>query len=136
MAAHDPCRRADAGAAPRGTLLDGEGGDDVLGVDVHRIAPVARLLREPRPLRWRRFRSALGAVAPYGLRKRHVRKQYDGSWSLPWLRPAGRTALLDALSDYTAREPLSFSSSISAVPRYRMIELGCATARCWRDARA
>jgi asparagine synthase (glutamine-hydrolysing) len=107
-----------------GTLLDGEGGDDVLGVDTSRIAPLAHLLRAPRPLRWRRLRSALGVVAPYAIRKRHVRDHHYGKWSLTWLRPEGQEALLDALSDFTASEPLSFAASVRAVPRLRMIDLG------------
>ena len=116
-----------------GTLLDGEGGDDVASASTSIASP-----------RWlvcfgNRARSVGGGSGRAGrarmrLRKRHVRKQYDGSWSLPWLRPAGRAALLDALSDYAAREPLSFSSSISAVPRYRMIELGMRNRKVLADA--
>ncbi len=39
-----------------GSVIDGEGGDEVLGVGVHRIAPVTHLLRHPRPLRRSRLR--------------------------------------------------------------------------------
>ena len=47
-----------------GTLIDGEGGDEVLGVAAHRIAPVAGLPRAPRPVQWRRVRrSARGPGA-------------------------------------------------------------------------
>ncbi len=106
-----------------GTLLDGEGGDDVLGVDTHRVAPLTRLLRAPRPFRWRRVRSAVAALAPYTMRRRHVRSRQSRA-PLTWLRPRAREALLDGLSEYVAAEPLSFSASIEAVPRRRMIELG------------
>lgn len=107
-----------------GTLLDGEGGDDVLGVDAHRIAPLSRVLQAPLPLRWGRIRSALGAMAPYAIRKRHARRTYDSQWSLTWLRPAGQEALLEALSGMTARDPLSFAASIRAIPCNRTLELG------------
>ena len=37
-------------AVPGGSVLDGEGGDDVLGVASHRVAKLTRLIRQPRPL--------------------------------------------------------------------------------------
>jgi asparagine synthetase B (glutamine-hydrolysing) len=101
-----------------GTLLDGEGGDEVLGVTSHRIAPLSRLIRAPRPLRWRRVRSALGAVAPGGVRSRHVRRQWT-EHTLTWLRPAARDAVAAALGEVEAAQPLSFSASVRMVPRRR-----------------
>lgn len=101
-----------------GSLLDGEGGDEVLGVTSHRIAPLARLIRTPRPLRWRRMRSALGALAPAPVRARHVRRQWT-EHTLTWLRPAGRDAVASALGDVEAKQPLSFSAGVRMVPRRR-----------------
>lgn len=101
-----------------GSLLDGEGGDEVLGVSDHRVAPLTFLTRAPRPLRWSRIRSALGALSPYAVRMRHARRRYDG-WPLPWLRTEAREALLTALSEFRASQPLAFRSSVRAVPGRR-----------------
>src|SRR5262249_31652677 len=91
-----------------GSLLDGEGGDEVLGVGAHRIAPMTALLVAPRPLRWRRVRRALVPVAPGRLRARHLRRRLDAD-SLTWLRPAGRDLLVDALKVAELQKPLSFA---------------------------
>jgi asparagine synthase (glutamine-hydrolysing) len=101
-----------------GTLVDGEGGDEVFGVGAHRIAPVTRLLRSPRPLRWRRFRSPLGALAPAAVRVRHLRRG-GAVDALTWLRPAGKEAVAEALGRVEAAQPLSFAHSVRMVPRRR-----------------
>jgi asparagine synthase (glutamine-hydrolysing) len=101
-----------------GSMMDGEGGDEVLGSAAHRVAPLARVLRSPRPLRWRRARRALGAVAPSLVRERLVRRRW-GERRLPWLRAATLEALLDALATDEARQPLSFAASVRRVPRRR-----------------
>jgi asparagine synthase (glutamine-hydrolysing) len=101
-----------------GTLLDGEGGDEVLGVAEHRIAPLTRLLRAPRPMRWRRIRSALGALAPATVRARHAAGA-DAVEAFTWLRPRGRQTLVQALGRAEADRPLSFANSVRMVPRRR-----------------
>lgn len=101
-----------------GSLLDGEGGDEVFGVEAHRIAPVTRLVHRPRPLRWSRIRSALGTFAPRRIRAAHVRRQWQDA-DLAWLRPPARTALLDAIARTEAASPLSFATSVRTVPRRR-----------------
>jgi asparagine synthetase B (glutamine-hydrolysing) len=101
-----------------GTLVDGEGGDEVFGVGAHRIAPVTRLLRSPRTLRWRRLRSALGALAPAAVRVEHLRRSRSVE-ALTWLRPAGKNAVVEALGRVEAAQPLSFARSVRMVPRRR-----------------
>jgi Asparagine synthase len=102
---------------PGGSLIDGEGGDEMLGDAAHRVAPVARLVRAPRPLRWRRIRSALGGGAPGWVRARHVCHQWD-EW-LTWLKPAGKKALLTALAQDERDRRLMFAASLRMVPRKR-----------------
>jgi asparagine synthase (glutamine-hydrolysing) len=101
-----------------GTLIDGEGGDEVLGVAQHRIAPVTRLLRAPRPLQWPRIRSALGALAPATLRARRVGSARSVE-AFSWLRPRGRDLLVEALQFAEIAKPLPFSASVRMVPRRR-----------------
>ena len=62
----------------------------------HRIAPLARLVRRPRPLRWRR-------VAPPSCGRAGARCggacATVGAEPTPWLRPAGRELLVAGLDD-------------------------------------
>jgi hypothetical protein len=102
---------------PGGSVIDGEGGDEVLGDAAHRVAPVARLVRKPRPLRWRRIRSAVGAGAPGWVRARHVCHQLEPR--LTWLKPAGREVLLSAIAQNERDRPLTFAASLRMVPRKR-----------------
>jgi asparagine synthetase B (glutamine-hydrolysing) len=102
-----------------GSLLDGEGGDEVFGVEAHRIAAVRGPLRSPRSLRWRRLRPALGALAPSAVRVRHAARQYRAGPQLPWLRPATREELVRALAALEGERPLSFAASVQRVPTRR-----------------
>lgn len=106
------------GALTGGTLLDGEGGDEVLGVESHRIAPVTRLLRHPRPLNRWRVRHALGAVAPARIRVPRLRRNRFAPGS-EWLRPDAWAAFMDAVDEAEATQPLAFSASVRMVPRRR-----------------
>jgi asparagine synthetase B (glutamine-hydrolysing) len=102
-----------------GSLLDGEAGDEVLGVGAHRIAPVADLVRSPRPLRRRRTLDAVGALAPGWFRAARVRRRWS-SLPLTWLRPDALDALvLEPLGASEAVRPLSFSRSVQMVPTRR-----------------
>lgn len=103
---------------PGGTLLNGEGGDEVLGVLAHRISPITGLLRAPRPLRWGSVRSALGAAAPRAIRTKRARWRHQ-QLQTTWLRPQAHEALLDAVAEGEGTEPLSFAASVKRVPRRR-----------------
>ena len=102
----------------QGSLLDGEGGDDVLGWAAHRIAPLARLVRSPRPLRRRRTIAAAASLAPAWLRTRHVRRRLQGQ-PTPWLRPVAREQLVEMFVQLERDRPLSFDASVRMVPRRR-----------------
>ena len=101
-----------------GSLLDGEGGDEVLGVGAHRIAPLANLIRKPRPLRLSRFRSVLDVVAPVQIRLRRLRQRLSLD-QFSWLQPAALDALTEALSEIESVQPLSFANSVQMIPRRR-----------------
>ena len=105
-------------AVPGGSMMDGEGGDEVLGVRAHRIASLTRLARSPRPFRISRFRSALGTVAPAAVRGRHHRRKLN-EHPFTWLRPRAWDALLSELERLERDQPISFASSVRMVPRRR-----------------
>jgi asparagine synthase (glutamine-hydrolysing) len=105
-----------------GTLLDGEGGDEVLGPALHRITPVARLLRSPRPIRWPRVRRALRATSPTWVRARH--EAWRRRDEVAWLTPAALVAWREAIREEEASRPLRFSSSVHTVPVRRSQAIG------------
>ena len=106
--------------APGGSLIDGEGGDEVLGVEAHRVAPVTAVLRGQRSPTGRNLRPLLGALLPDAVRARRSRLRYRPQVKhLPWLRPAMRDALVDALALADREHPLSFARSVRRVPTRR-----------------
>ncbi len=110
-------------AVTGGSVIDGEGGDDVLGNGTHRISSVTRLIRRPRPLRWRRVRPALASLAPAGLRARQERRRLDKG-PFTWLRPEALEALIAAVVHAERDRPLSFAASVRTVPTRRTQMLG------------
>lgn len=112
-----------------GSLLDGEGGDDVLGDAKHRVAPLARLLRQPRPLGWRRLRRAARAVAPAPLRARAFRRNWHDGTPTPWLTAPAAAELTAALERQERRRPLPFPASVRTVPLRRTQVLGARNRR-------
>jgi asparagine synthase (glutamine-hydrolysing) len=101
-----------------GSMMDGEGGDEVLGFAAHRSAPLARLIRSPRPVRVQRVRWALRAVAPGVVRKRLARRAWDVE-SLTWLRPPAQEAFLRMLEQQELDRPLGFARSVRSMPGRR-----------------
>jgi hypothetical protein len=106
-----------------GCLLDGEGGDQVLGVAHHRIAPVTALVRSPRPIRWRRLAAVMQTCAPGAVRAREVRHSLAAA-PRPWLRPVALEELVRQLEQVERDRPLSFAASVRAIAQRRGEVLG------------
>lgn len=107
--------------ADGGSVIDGEGGDEILGVEMHRIAAVASVLRGQRPPTKRNLRSLLGALAPGAVRVRRSRLRWSSHLEqlVPWLRPAVRAEILDVVTQSERDDPLSFAASLRRVPTRR-----------------
>lgn len=101
-----------------GSLIDGEGGDEVLGVDAHRIAPVTMIARSPRATNRARLSAAAAAVAPGAVRQRLVRRK-AARWPITWLRPTALHELSELLARSEAGRPLSYAASVRSVPLRR-----------------
>lgn len=101
-----------------GSLLDGEGGDEVLGVHRHRIEPVNRLLRTPRNVSRSSARAIVRACAPTGLRVWRARRRAKRR-PHRWLTPKGQAAWADAMAHIEGSSPFSHSASIRHVARAR-----------------
>ncbi|NNE11584.1 MAG: asparagine synthase [Ilumatobacter sp.] len=101
-----------------GTLLDGEGGDEVLGIEAHRLAWIASLRLHPRPLRWWRIKAALSSLAPAPLRTPLLRRR-QADHPRPWLRPPAAAALDEQIVRDLVETPLSFAASVRMAPMRR-----------------
>lgn len=101
-----------------GSLIDGEGGDEVLGVDAHRIAPVTTIVRSPRATNRARLAAVAHALAPRRARRRAARRSI-ASLPITWLRPAALAALTSEFDRSQVEQPLWFSASVQMVPRRR-----------------
>jgi hypothetical protein len=101
-----------------GSLIDGEGGDEVLGVDAHRIGPITAIARSPRATTRALLAAATSALAPGMVRGQLVRRKI-ARWPITWLRPAVYDELVGLLARGEADRPLSYASSVLRVPRGR-----------------
>lgn len=106
-----------------GTLVDGEGGDEVLGVETHRIVWIASHMMHPRPVRRWRVQAALGSMAPRRVRAQRVRRRQVAS-ERPWLRAHAKAVFDAELIEMQLDMPLSFAASVREVPRRRVALLG------------
>lgn len=97
-----------------GSILDGEGGDEICDPGPHRVRPLAQLLRRSRPAsRWR-LRAAAGVLAPSRVRGRRAARRGFGE-PMPWLRAPAMEVLRDGLRRHVAAEPLVARRSIRLV---------------------
>jgi asparagine synthase (glutamine-hydrolysing) len=107
-----------------GSLIDGEGGDQVLGVESHRVGPVTALCRAPRPLRRARLTNAAWAVAPAGPRARETVNRAFRIFPRPWLRRPALQDLAASLETVERDRPIAYSRSVRAIARRRGEVLG------------
>jgi asparagine synthase (glutamine-hydrolysing) len=103
-----------------GSVLDGEGGDDVCDPGPHRIAPLAHMLRQRQPPTRRRVRRAALVLAPTRLRRRRGETKNNQDLR-PWLRPAAYELLAERWSQHVVVEPLDARRSIMLVLRRRAV---------------
>jgi Asparagine synthase len=106
--------------AQGGSVLDGEGGDDVCDPAPHRITPLAYMVRERlRPTRGR-LRRAARVLAPARLLRRHGEAKRNQELR-PWLRPAAYELLAERWLQHVVVEPLDARRSIMLVLRRRAV---------------
>lgn len=110
-------------AVPGGTLLDGEGGDDVLGFENHRIGPASYLLRTPRAVGRRSIRLAAREFAPAPIRYRLNRRHREAE-AFAWLRPDVRQSFISDLARDRTTRPLSFADAVRGVGQRRILRVG------------
>jgi asparagine synthase (glutamine-hydrolysing) len=113
-------------AVPGYRLIDGEGGDEVLGP--LRASPLAHLRRRRgRPYPGRRGDAAL-ALAP-GVVRRAAARRASGPEAPTWLRPEARREYLRRLANELAAEPLDWRAAVRRQPRLRGHLIGAESVR-------
>jgi asparagine synthetase B (glutamine-hydrolysing) len=100
-----------------GTLLTGEGGDEVFGA--RRVTPWRHLSRRTPVSRRLALAGALEAVLPRPVRRARVESELRASQLQPWLRPAVNDRHLRLLARDTASEPLRWDRSLQWLHRRR-----------------
>ncbi len=100
--------------AAGGSLLTGEGGDEILGSEVHRIHPVAKVRRRKKISGMAEAKSMAYALAPARARIAHQRRHGMPQPS-PWLKGEARDALRQGYASFERARLLSFSTSVRAM---------------------
>jgi asparagine synthase (glutamine-hydrolysing) len=104
-------------ALSAGTLLTGEGGDEVFGA--RRAAPWPHLKKGTAIRRRRAARGALGSLLPRAARRRRAVAKWRQVQLQPWLRPVVAEEHCRALADDESCEPLRWDRSLLWVTRRR-----------------
>ena len=119
--------------ATGGTVITGEGGDEVFGI--RRATPLRHLHGGPR-----RRRAALKmlstSVGTRGSRRRAWRRVLDLEQAMPWLTPLGSHLVTTRWLDHQAAEPLSSQRSTRHLASRRNWVLGSATINAIADEHA
>ena len=109
-----------------GSMIDGEGGDEVLGSAAHRVAPLARVARGRRVrCAGAAHRAGARCAAPSPVRARLLRRQWSDR-RLPWLRAGGRDVVARRARPLMTRRASRCRSRPASVivPRRRTQVLG------------
>jgi asparagine synthase (glutamine-hydrolysing) len=104
-----------------GTLVDGEGGDEILGA--RRSSPVAQLMRRKRPPGRRLLRELRSATGSVALRWREAAAQVG---ERPWLMPDAAYELALLLVQDGVGEPLSWPRSVQFMADRRAVVVAMA----------
>jgi asparagine synthase (glutamine-hydrolysing) len=118
-------RATQLGVARGGSLLSGEGGDEVLGP--RRISVVRQLLVGAIRPSTGNVRLAALALAPRPVRTERLRRRFAREVGAHWLTQDGRDAFFNALSADAASEPLDWRMAVRRHPRTRAVGLAMET---------
>jgi asparagine synthetase B (glutamine-hydrolysing) len=108
--------------AAGGTLVNGEGGDEVLGA--HRITPLARAVAGRLPKNRSEAAEVALMLAPRPVRQRAYLAKLRAQTAKSWLRPEAQERFAIAAAADRAAEPLLWSASLRRLPQTRAWNLG------------
>ncbi len=105
-----------------GTMVSGEGGDEVFGH--RRITPLTKMLAGARP-RLRGVKPVLASISPRAIRRLAIERALNQQMLLyRWLRPAARRLFMESVLADALDEPVAWSASIRTLPRRRGWKIG------------
>lgn len=104
---HEPLMQLAAGG---GSVVVGEGGDEVLGNQ--RMAAIVHVLRKRYRPGLRTLRLLWGSLAPAAVRRRHLRRELDRTPMHPWLRPDLAAGFVERLAADLAGAPLRWDRAV------------------------
>ncbi len=108
-----------------GSLLSGEGGDEVLGP--RRSSVVRQLLAGAIPRSRGNVRHAVLSLAPRSIRINRLHRRFARELRANWLTPDGQDAFLGALSIDAAAEPLDWRKAVRRHPHTRAVSVAMET---------
>jgi hypothetical protein len=109
-------------AAAAGSLVTGEGGDEILGPQ--RIAPLVVLARRRVPVSRRLIVQVATAVAPVGVRRASYRRALGHQPGRQYLRPEVRASYDVAVAEELAAVPLRWDHAVRARRQHRAVQTG------------
>ncbi len=108
--------------AAGGTLVNGEGGDEVLGA--HRVTPLARALAGRFPKNRSEAAETALMLASRPVRQRAYFAKLSAQVAKSWLRPEAQEHFATAAAADKAAQPLHWGASLRRLPRTRAWNLG------------
>ncbi len=108
--------------AAGGTLVNGEGGDEVLGA--HRVTPLALAMAGRLPKNRSEATETALMLAPRPVRRRSYFAKFSAQVAKSWLRPEAQEHFAAAAAADRAAQPLHWGASLHRLPRTRAWNLG------------
>lgn len=108
-----------------GSLLSGEGGDEVLGR--RRLSTLRQMMAGAEPFSRANARQVALALAPRRVRVRRMQRRIAQTMELTWLRSGARQEFEHALATDAASEPLDWRTAVRQHPWTRPVALGIGT---------
>jgi asparagine synthetase B (glutamine-hydrolysing) len=118
-------RKAELDLARGGSLLSGEGGDEVLGP--RRLGVLRHLMTRNIPMSRANARQVGLSLSPRPVRVERYRRRFDQNLELSWLRPDVRRAFSLRLAEDAAAESLDWRTAVCQHPVVRGVRLGYET---------
>jgi hypothetical protein len=118
-------RKTEFELARGGSLLSGEGGDEILGP--HRLGLLRHMVARKVPLTRAHARQVALALSPRRVRVERYRRRFDQTLGLTWLRPEVRHEFSIRLAEDAASEPLDWRKAVRQHPQVRGIRLAMET---------
>jgi asparagine synthase (glutamine-hydrolysing) len=117
-------RQTELELARGGSLLSGEGGDEVLGP--RRLTPLRQLLGRSLPVSRPNLRQVGLELAPRSIRRERYRRRFTRA-GFNWLREDVREAFVRTLATEAAADPLSWGQAARRHPHIRGIRIAMET---------